>query len=96
MTESEPVFREKVMKPEQLRERLYHEPFTPFRVRLKDGRHYDILHPHLHLVGESVFIIGIPAPDDPNPHYYDHTEWVRLNLIDSLDNLPESTTPATS
>jgi hypothetical protein len=96
MTENEPVFREKVMKPEQLRERLYHEPFTPFRVRLKDGRHYDILQPDLHLVGESVFIIGIPAPDDPNPRFYDRTEWVRLNLIDSLESLPESSAPATS
>jgi len=50
----------------------------------------------LHLVGESVFIIGIPASDDPNPRFYDRTEWVRLNLIDSLDNLPESTATAAS
>jgi hypothetical protein len=84
------------MKPEQLRERLYNKPFTPFRVRLKDGRHFDILHPRLNLVGESVFIIGIPAPDDPNPGYSDHTEWVRLSLIDSLESLPESTAPAAS
>jgi hypothetical protein len=84
------------MKPEQLRERLYQEPFTPFRVRLKDGRHYDIHYPRLNLVGESVFIIGIPAPDDPHPRFYDHTEWVRLSLIDGLDSLPESTAPAAS
>jgi len=96
MTESEPVFREKVMKPEELRERLYREPFTPFRVRLKDRRHFDILHQHLHLVGESVFIIGIPARDDPHPRYSDRTVWVRLSLIDALESLPESSAPAAS
>jgi hypothetical protein len=82
------------MQADQLRQRLYQEPFQPFRVRLKDGRHYDITYPYMHLVGESVFIIGIAAPDNPDPRFYDYTEWVNLSLIDGLENLPEATTPA--
>ena len=78
------------MRPEELRQLLAREPFQPFRVRLKDGRSFDILHPNLGLVGESVFIIGIPAPDDPKPIYGDRSEWVRLHLIDGIELLPTS------
>ena len=48
-----------------VRQRLYQETFQPFRVHLKDGRSYEILHPNLGLAADAVFIIGIPAPDDP-------------------------------
>jgi hypothetical protein len=78
------------MTPEKLRQHLYHEPFQPFRVRLKDGRSYDIRYPKLNLVGESVFIIGIPEANDPSPRFYDHTVWVPLKLIDGIDALPDS------
>jgi hypothetical protein len=76
------------MRPEELRQYVTREPFQPFRVHLKDGRSFDITHPNLGLVGESVFIIGIPAPDEPNSIYGDRTEWVRLHLIDRIELLP--------
>ena len=79
------------MSPAQLREHLWREPFRPFRVRLKDGRCYEIRYPKLNLVGESVFIIGLPAPDDPSPRFYDRQVWVPLNVIDGIDLLPEPT-----
>ncbi len=84
------------MTPEQLRQHLYRKPFQPFRVRLHDGRSYDIRHPNLGLVGESVFIVGIPAPDDPNPVYYDRTVWVQLAQIDGIEPLPEPAAPGIS
>lgn len=84
------------MKPEQLRQLMYREPFEPFRVRLNDGRSFDIKHPKLSLVGESVFIIGIPAPDDPNPQFYEHQVWVPLRQIDRLDHEVETATPTQS
>lgn len=77
------------MKPEQIRELLRRRPFQPFRVRLKDGQFHDIRYPNLHLVGESVFMIGIPAPDDPDPQFYDTMVWVMLKLIDGIERLPE-------
>jgi hypothetical protein len=64
------------MQAEQLREHLYRQPFRPFRVRVSDGRSFDIRFPDLNLVGESVFVIGIPAPDDPLPRFYDRQAWV--------------------
>lgn len=84
------------MTPEQLRQHLYREPFEPFRVRLSDGRSYDIRHPDLNLVGESVFIIGIPEAGDPDPQFYDYTVWVPLKLIDGIDPLPNLATPMAS
>ena len=79
------------MRAEEVAQYLHREPFQPFRVRLTDGRSFDIVHPNLGLLGASVLIIGIPAPDDPKPIYGDRTEWVRLHLIDGIEPLP---TPA--
>ena len=84
------------MQPERLRELLRQRPFRPFRVRLKDGQSHDIRYPDLHLVGESVFIIGIPAPGDLNPRFYDRQVWVPLSLIDGIDSLPEPAAPVVS
>ena len=84
------------MTSEELRQHQNRKPFQPFRVHLKDGRSFDIHYPELNLVGESVFIIGIPAPDDPNPRFYDRQVWVPLKEIDGIDHLPEPATPAVS
>jgi hypothetical protein len=79
------------MNAEQLRESLARKPFQPFRVRLKDGRTFDIPHPNLCLAAESVFIIGIPAPDDPNPVYADRSEWIRWPQVDAVEpSAPEN------
>jgi len=82
------------MTAEELRQRLYQKPFMPFRVRLKDGRFFDISDPIMNLVAESVFIIGIPAPDDPR--WADRQEWVDLALIEGLENPLETSTPTGS
>jgi hypothetical protein len=81
------------MRAEELRELLDRKPFQPFRVRVSDGRSFDIRYPELSLLGESVFIIGIPAPDDPNPRLYDRQAWVMLNMIDAIEPLPGSNPP---
>lgn len=77
------------MTADELRQHLHREPFVPFCVRLKDGRTYDIRDPYLHLAGEHVFIIGIPAPDDPGGLFYDRQEWVPVEQIDRVDPLTE-------
>jgi hypothetical protein len=82
------------MTAQQLRERLYREPFQPFRLRLSDHRSFDILYPHLNLVGESVLIVGIPPADVSHPTFSDHQVWVPLNSIAALETLPEQPTPA--
>ncbi len=74
------------MTAEQLRQQLYREPFQPFRVRISDGRAFEIHDPYLHLVGESVFVVGIPAPDEPR--FYDRQVWVPLNMVEGVEPLP--------
>jgi hypothetical protein len=84
------------MTPEQVRQYAHREPFQPFRIRLHDGRAYDIRHPNLGLVGESVLVVGIPAPNDPNPVYYDRTVWLPLAQIDGIEPLAEPAVPGVS
>ena len=75
------------MTHEELRQHLWREPFQPVRVRLKDGRTFDIRHRNLGLLGASVLIIGIPAPDDPEQYYADRQVWVRFHEIDAIEPL---------
>jgi len=82
------------MTHEEFREYLYREPFQPFRVLLKDGRSFEIVHPNLGLAAEAQLIIGIPAPNDPNPIFYDRTKWVRWSDVDKVEPLPNATKPA--
>jgi hypothetical protein len=84
-----------MIKADELRAILYRKPFQPFRVRVSDGRTYDVRYPEMNLVGESVFIIGIPAPNDPNPRFYDTQAWIMLNMIDGIDLLPEAAPTST-
>jgi hypothetical protein len=63
-------------------------PFRPFRVCLTDGRHFDIHDPVWNLVGEGIFLIGLPPQDDPRSRYPDRHEWVPYHLIDRVELLP--------
>jgi hypothetical protein len=82
------------MTPEHLRQHLYQKPFQPFRVHLKDGRSYEIRHPNLALAAEAVLIVGIPAPDDPDPVYSDRQVWVQWDQVDRIEPLSTSAAPA--
>jgi hypothetical protein len=53
------------MRPEDIPELLRRRPFRPFRLRLTDGRTYDVMHPEMAMVGRSWVEIGLARPDDP-------------------------------
>jgi len=82
------------MKADELRAIWYREPFEPFRIHAKDGRSFNILHPRMGLVGESVALVGVPAPGDPDPTLADHTIWLWLTEIDRIELLPKPTVAA--
>lgn len=84
------------MKADELRAIMYRKPFQPFRIRLKDGRTFDIHYPRLNLVGESVILIGTPPLGDSNPRFSERHDWVMLKLIDGIEFLPEPAAPAHS
>ena len=57
------------MRPDDIRVFLQRKPFQAFRITLTDGRSYDVTHPELLMVGRSTVVIGISAPNDPQPVY---------------------------
>jgi hypothetical protein len=79
---------------EELKRLLRQKPFRPFRVILRDGRHYDV-HPRMNLLAETYVNIGIPAPD-LTPPICDHTEHVRLADIDRIEDLSSDGSPVPS
>ncbi len=74
------------MAPEQLYQLLHRKPFAPLRVHLKDGRVYDIRHPHLAVVGKTYFQIGIPVLDQADP-WADSTITVDLEDIARVEEI---------
>jgi hypothetical protein len=68
---------------------LHRKPFQPFRVHLTDGRSFDIRYPRNNVVGTTFFVIGIPAPEDPE-FIAERTIRVPLDLIDRVEGLEQS------
>jgi hypothetical protein len=81
------------MTCEEARKHLWREPFQPVRVRLSDGRTFDIVHPNLALAAEAMLLIGIPAPDDPDPWVADRQVWVQWAEVAGVEPLSPSAAP---
>jgi hypothetical protein len=77
------------MTCEEVRKFLWREPFQPVRVRLKDGRTFDIVHPNLGLAAEAIFIIGIPPANEPDAWYSDRQVWVQWADVEAVEPLPQ-------
>ncbi len=82
------------MTCEEARQYLWREPFQPVRIRLKDGRTFDIPHPRWTLAAETRLIIGTPPADDPTSRLPDRSVWVRWSEVDAIEPLSEPAAPA--
>ena len=76
------------MPPDDLLTAVRSQPFHPFRVRLTDGRKFDIRHPDQMIVGRRSAVIGQPA--DANDPYLDRRITVDLIHVVSREPLPIS------
>lgn len=83
------------MQAETIYHTLHQKPFRPFRVLVKDGRHYDILYQELAMVFRTYFWIGIPVPGQQDP-FYDYAVRVDHSDIDRLEMLDGSAVPVGS
>lgn len=55
------------MRPQGIVDLLHRTPFEPFRLYLSDGAVFAVRHPKLAMVGRSTVLVGIAAPDSPEP-----------------------------
>lgn len=74
----------------ELRQRIHDSSFKPFRLELSNGAHCDVSHAGMNIVADTYIVVGHPAPDDPNPVYYDRTETVPLAAIVGVSPIPEN------
>lgn len=82
------------MTCEQARRDLWREPFQPVRIRLKDGRTFDIRQRSMTLAAEAVLIVGIPPADEPDAPYSDRTVWVQWAEVATIEPLSEAAASA--
>lgn len=83
------------MIEDQLQNLLRRRPFQPFRLHLTDGRVFDIPYKGMTLLAQNYINIGIPISEGPHP-ICDHTEHVRLRLIDRIEESVEMPPPVAS
>jgi hypothetical protein len=57
------VIRRCAMRPEEIHAMLRAEPFTPLRVRLKNGTIYEIIYPNLTMATQPFLVIAFPDPE---------------------------------
>jgi hypothetical protein len=79
------------MQAEQMRALIRRDTFQPFRLYLKDGRIFDVPLFGLMLVFNTYVLVGVKAPDEPEP-IYEYTVPVPLELIDHVEMLRLATT----
>jgi hypothetical protein len=79
------------MTCEEARQYLWRKPFQPVRIRLRDGRTFDIPYRGWTLAAEAILIIGLPPEDDPNSRYSERSVWVQWPEVEAIEPLSEST-----
>jgi hypothetical protein len=84
------------MQPLDLAEFVRRRPFRPFRITLTDGRTYEVHHPELAMVGLSTVVIGVPAPNYPDPTFYQRAVTIDLGHIMEAEALPAAATPTSN
>jgi hypothetical protein len=77
------------MPPDEIKEKLRHRPFVPFRIVLDDGTAYEIRHPELLFLGKRSAVIGLT--DNPADTLYDRYITVALLHITRLEPLDVAT-----
>lgn len=82
------------MTCEEARKHLWHKPFEPVRIRLKDGQAFEVHHRTLTLAAEAVLIIGIPPADEPDAAFSDRRLWVSWSDVDAIEPLTRGSAQA--
>jgi hypothetical protein len=87
-----------MVQADELRRLKKEKPFRPFRVHLQDGQVFEVRYPKITMVMDWAIVIGVPAPDDPDPDpgLYDTTEWVPLRYITKVEMVEEPAAPGMS
>lgn len=82
------------MAPEELISAVRRHPFAPFRLTLTEGSSYDVRHPELCMVGRRAVILGLVAPNAPDP-LFERSVTVDLLHVVKLEPLeaPEAPKP---
>ncbi len=83
------------MEPADILEFVRRRPFKPFQITLTDGRTYEVQHPELAMVGLSTVVIGVPAPNHPDP-VFQRAITVDLAHIMEAEPVERPATPTTN
>lgn len=78
------------MAPEELLAAVRERPFKPFRMRLTDGRFFDVFHPEMVLPGRRSAILGLIGQASDEPLFERHVTIDVFHIV-SLDPLATPT-----
>jgi hypothetical protein len=75
------------MSAAEIKERLSHRPFEPFRVVMSSGDSYEVRHPEMALLVRSGLYIAVP---DARGRLPDAAKWCSLLHIAAIEPAPTS------
>jgi len=81
---------EGAMRPTEILAQLRRRPFVPIRVFMSDGSSYDVRHPEMMVVTQTVVAIGMNPGEDDLPErlaYCDPIHVVRIDPIDGKNKM---------
>lgn len=55
------------MHRDELRSLLRRKPFRPFRITMTNDEKFEIYHPEMAIVAQSIVAVGLGRPNDPEP-----------------------------
>ena len=78
------------MTVEELRKAYHTQPFRPFKLRVADGREYEVRHPELMAIGPRGRTVIVVGPDDTA----DIIDTLMITSIHMDDNGQDEDTPS--
>ncbi|REJ89136.1 MAG: hypothetical protein DWQ34_20480 [Planctomycetota bacterium] len=78
------------MQPIEIREHLRNASKQPIRIHLGDGTAYEVRHPDMAWVSQTVLVIGVLPSEEGIPYRAIHVDPFHVTRIEPIDQLQES------
>lgn len=73
------------MRPDEIRAHLRKEPFTPIRVYISDGSHYEVRHPEMMFVTRAEIVIGLDSENGDIPERSVYCDPLHITRIEPIN-----------
>ena len=74
------------MRTQEIENQLRQRPFVPFRLRMSDGKAYDVRHPEMLMVSRTILAVAIHRPRTRQPEAIVFCDPVHIIRLEPMVN----------